>query len=121
MNYLFIFIGGGLGAVLRFATASWVNKFFAIPFPWGTAAVNVIGSLMIGFILSFMENRLGEFVYWRELLVIGFLGGFTTFSSFSWETLALLRDGQILLGLGNVMLNLCVCLISVYIGFLLGK
>lgn len=121
MMYLMIFIGGGLGAVSRFAMALGMVRLLGPAFPYGTLMVNVTGSFLIGLILTLLETKLMVFPYWRHLVVIGFLGGFTTFSSFSWETLALFRDGQFFLAAGNILLSVVLCLLFVWLGHLLGK
>ncbi|MCA0444900.1 MAG: fluoride efflux transporter CrcB [Bacteroidetes bacterium] len=121
MMYVLIFVGGGLGAVSRFAMASGMARLLGPTFPYGTLTVNVVGSFLIGLILTLLETKLTVFPYWRHLAVIGFLGGFTTFSSFSWETLALFRDGEFFLAAGNILLSVVLCLVFVWFGHLLGK
>lgn len=121
MMYVLIFVGGGLGAVSRFAMASGMARLLGPAFPYGTLTVNVIGSFLIGLILTLLETKLTVFPYWRHLVTIGFLGGFTTFSSFSWETLALVRDGEFFLATGNILLSVALCLVFVWFGHLLGK
>lgn len=121
MMLIYIFIGGGLGAVSRFLAGSWVNRLLGPDFPWGTMAVNVVGSFIIGFFLTWIEYRLPAFPHWRALIAIGFLGGFTTFSSFSWETLSLLRNGEYLLAALNTGGSVLLCLAGVILGFWLAR
>jgi len=121
MPWILVFLGGGLGAAARFALASGITRMAGAGFPWGTLTVNVAGSFLIGLILTVLDSRLTVFPFWRHLLTIGFLGGFTTFSSFSWETLALLRDGELLFAFGNIMLSVLLCLVFVWAGHLTGK
>ncbi len=91
--YLYIALGGALGAVGRYALAGWVHSAFGTQFPWGTLAVNVIGSAALGFALGLLRDVPAS-VEARAFLTIGFLGAFTTFSTFSFEAVALLRDGE---------------------------
>ncbi|NUQ82479.1 MAG: fluoride efflux transporter CrcB [Bacteroidetes bacterium] len=121
MTLLTIFIGGGLGAVSRYLAGSWVNRLMGPEFPWGTLLVNVAGSFIIGFFLTWMEHRLPVFPYWRPLIAIGFLGGFTTFSSFSWETVVLLRNGDYLLAALNTGGSVLLCLTGVILGIWLAR
>jgi fluoride exporter len=110
MNYLVIFFGGGLGAVCRFFVASLVNQRVGILFPIGTFSVNVIGSFIMGVLFSLFQN-ITVSLETRALLTIGFLGGFTTFSSFSIETVNLLRDGEYRLFLYNLVFTNVTCLL----------
>ncbi len=121
MQYLFVFLGGGLGSVTRFFLSNSVNQIFGIHFPHGTLAVNVIGSCIIGILFSLNEHRLDSIPVFRQLVFIGFLGGFTTFSSFSLETMNLFLQAKFLSAILNVFLNLSLCLIAVTIGYLLTK
>ena len=86
-------LGGALGAVARWALTTWVHAAVGTGFPWGTAAVNVAGSFALGFLVVGLEPA-GSSSALRHFLAIGVLGSFTTFSAFSYETLALLREGQ---------------------------
>jgi CrcB protein len=124
LAYLWVAIGGALGSVARF----WINglvieKTNAI-FPWGTLAINVTGSFIIGIIgaLAIPEGRMDsssrQFV--TQFLMIGVCGGYTTFSSFSLQTLNLLRDREWLYAGGNVLLSVVLCMIAVWLGWLLG-
>ena len=91
---LAIGIGSCIGGIFRYLLSQFIQNKFLSAFPFGTMSVNIIGCFLIGFIFGLSER--GNFTMeWRLFLVTGFLGGFTTFSSFSNETVALLRDGQI--------------------------
>jgi fluoride exporter len=117
LNLLLIGSGGFAGSVLRFLVSSWVqHRSGSIVYPFGTMTVNVIGCLLIGFLSALADNRALLSTEARSLLIVGVLGGFTTFSSFSNETLNLLRAGQpelallnagsqVLLGVGMVWLG----------------
>ena len=117
MSYLYIFIGGGLGALCRFGVANLVNKLASSSFPYGTMTANVLGSFLIGIVIAWFESRTQAFTHWRPLLVTGFLGGFTTFSSFSYETMQLFKKQGILDGLANAGGNVLLCLVFVYVGY----
>jgi len=100
---LLVALGGAIGSVLRWAAASWASRLpHGGTFPWSTVGVNLAGSLAIGFVLtlSFERGLVSPAVRW--FLVTGVLGGFTTFSAFSWETLALVRDGHLPAAAGYV-------------------
>lgn len=126
--FLFVGVGGLLGAVLRYQVGRWVatsgrqGEMLLLGLPLATLFVNVTGSFMIGvFVAGFSGSPEGipnESL--RLLLVTGFLGAFTTFSSFSIETLQLLQQGSVWLALGNVLLNVIFCLLAVAIGYALG-
>lgn len=121
MIYFYIFLGGGIGASARYLVSNTVNHWTKLPFPYGTLTVNVFGSFLIGLLLSFMEGKEVSFLHWKVLLVTGFLGGFTTFSSFSYETLQLLQKSGFRPFSLNISLNLFLCLFFVYIGNILAK
>jgi len=114
---LLVAIGGALGSVARWAMTGWVQR--ASPtstFPWGTFTVNAIGSFAIGLVLVLALERALVPPAWRLLLVTGVLGGFTTFSALSWETLALLRDGQWPAALGYALGSIVVGLTAAFAG-----
>ena len=121
MNYVLIFVGGGIGATLRYGLQGVVYRFSSAGFPYGTLVVNVLGSFGIGLLMSVSEERFVVSPPLRLFLTIGILGGFTTFSSFSFETIALLRDGSYLLGFVNVGASVLVCLAATWFGLTIGK
>ena len=108
MNAVLVFIGGGLGAVGRYLVG---NQFTP---PFGTICVNIIGSFLMGLILGAIGKNSESA---RLFLTVGFLGGFTTFSSFSMDTLKLFESGNILLAAGNVIGSVAIGLIAVYFGY----
>ena len=110
MTYLWIAVGSALGGCARFAMAAHIGNN---EFPWGTLAVNVVGCFAIGVFAATIEAA-----SWRQFLMIGFCGGFTTFSSFSLETLNLIRDGQNARAAAYVAASVIVCLIGVWAGHL---
>lgn len=93
MSLLAVASGGAFGAVSRYLASGWVQELTGGFFPWGTFAVNVAGSLLLGFALIWLQGTVVS-AEMRELVTIGFLGSFTTFSTFSYETVAMLRDGE---------------------------
>jgi len=122
--YLWVAIGGALGSVGRFWINGMVSRNFGETFPWGTMIVNVSGSFVIGVAaaLAMPEGRLDTpsrgFV--TQFLMIGLCGGYTTFSSFSVQTLNLLRDREWLYAGGNILLSVLLCLLAVALGYLCG-
>ncbi len=121
MNFLYVFFGGGIGAAVRYWLQGFVYRYTGAGFPYGTFAVNVLGSFAIGFLMSLFEERFVVPPTLRVVLTIGVLGGFTTFSSFSFETVALLRDGSYGLGILNALGSVVTCLVATWIGIVIGK
>jgi CrcB protein len=120
-HYLAVGIGGCLGSIARYWLSGAVYRYSGGGFPYGTLAVNVLGCFLLGGIMGLVEYRqlFGPNV--RLFLTIGILGGFTTFSTFGFETFALLRDHQYLAALGNVAGNVIVGLAAVLAGWFLAK
>lgn len=122
--YLWVALGGAAGSVMRYGLGGMVAQRFGETFPIGTLAVNVAGSFLIGFVaaLASPEGRLGPEtrVLAVQFFMTGLCGGFTTFSSFSLQTLDLMRDGEWLHAGANVMLSVILCLIATWLGLLLG-
>ena len=121
--YLWVALGGALGSVARFAAANAIAQRFGATFPWGTLFVNVTGSFLIG-VLAGLSAPGGRFAgpdSFRQFLIIGVCGGYTTFSAFSMQTLELIRSNQVLQAGGNVLLSVLLCLIAVWLGHLLGS
>ena len=121
MRYLLIFAGGGLGAVLRYWVQGLVYNRMGSAFPYGTVLVNTVGCFVIGLLMVSLEERFLATPALRLFLTVGILGGFTTFSSFSFETMALFRDGESALALANVGLSVLVCLCATWTGMKLGR
>lgn len=117
MQYFFVFLGGGVGSMTRFFISEMMNRFMGNHFPHGTLAVNVIGSFIIGILFGIFESRLSTIPVFKQLVFIGFLGGFTTFSSFSLDTLNLFLQAKFISAILNVFLNLVLCLIAVSLGY----
>jgi CrcB protein len=115
------FIGGGLGTVFRYWLSGSVFRFVNPTFPYGILLVNTTGCLLIGFLMAVFEERFVVQPLLRVFLTIGVLGGFTTFSTFSYETLSLLREGSTWAGLANMFFSVAGCLIATWIGTLVGR
>ncbi len=124
LTYFWIALGGALGSMARFWCNGIVSERMGATFPWGTLAVNVAGSFVIGFLgaLAAPEGRLQPQTraFTTQFLMVGICGGYTTFSSFSLQTLDLLRDGEWLHAGGNVLLSVLLCMVAVWLGWLLG-
>jgi fluoride exporter len=120
MDYLWVGLGGFLGANARYALSVWVVDRLGVSFPWHTLLINVSGSLAIGLIMAVLSEKLVVDCTWRLLLVVGFLGGYTTFSAYTFETLALLAEGEWLRALGYVLGSNGLGLLAVYLGMLAG-
>ena len=121
MTFLYVAIGGALGAVSRYSASQFVRQYFDGEFPIATLLVNVIGCLLLGLLA-----HIGQATTWfspsvRAALGIGFLGALTTFSTFGYETLALAEQGNWRMAALNVALNLIVGLIAVFIGIVVGR
>ena len=121
MTYLSVALGGALGAVLRYGLSGWLHAVTGAVFPVGTLAVNVLGSAVIGAVLQLSTERFVIPLEVRLLLTTGFCGGLTTFSTFSYETLALLEEQQWVAACGNVALNVVCCGIATYLGVLAAR
>ena len=118
--YVWIALGGALGSAARFAVTDWVYTRWPSSFPWGTLLVNVLGSLLIGMLAALGESGRGHWsMVTRQFLMLGVLGGFTTFSSFSLQTMMLLRNGAVLIAGLNALASVCLCLIAAWCGFAL--
>ncbi|MGH7994052.1 MAG: fluoride efflux transporter CrcB [Limisphaerales bacterium] len=125
MTYLWVAIGGALGSVGRFWLNGIVAARFGETFPWGTMFINVTGSFVIGIVaaLASAEGRMDSpsRAFTTQFVMIGICGGYTTFSSFSLQTLNLLRDREWLYAGGNVVLSVILCLVAIWLGWLLGS
>jgi CrcB protein len=121
VSFVAIAVGAMLGANLRFAVGNWAADHWGVDFPYGTLVVNVSGALAIGIILSFLAERVGVSPLWRLFFVTGFLGGYTTFSSYAWEALALAEDGEWLRSAAYVLGSNAVGLVGVWLGSILAR
>jgi CrcB protein len=120
-RYLLISLGAILGANARYLVGMWSVERFSAGFPVGTLVVNVTGSFVLGFLLTALDGRLPLSSDLRFFLGVGFLGAYTTFSSFSVETLVLLREGSIVFGIANIFANNIAGLTAALLGFVLAR
>ena len=117
-TYIYIMIGSALGGAGRYWCSGFVAQNFGETFPWGTIVVNVVGSFVIGFFAT-LTGPDGRFLVSdnaRQFVMVGICGGYTTFSSFSLQTLNLMRDDEWLRATGNVTLSVVLCMFSVWLG-----
>ena len=121
IRYLLVAIGGGTGALVRYVAASAIMTRFGGKLPLGTLVINVTGSFLIGFLMTMLTERLQLDPRWRLLLVVGFLGGYTTFSSFEWETYTAVRGGELWTGMLNVVSSVILGYVAVTLGSLLAR
>ena len=118
MSYFWVALGGALGSVARFWCSGFVAQTVGGTFPWGTMLVNVVGSFIIGFFATFTgpDGRLFVSTEARQFVMVGLCGGYTTFSSFSLQTLNLLRDGQLIQAGANIVASVLLCMLAVWLG-----
>ena len=115
-RYMMVMLGGATGSLTRYVVGTAIMNRMGGRFPVGTVFINVTGCFLIGFLMTLLTERLQPHPNWRFLLVVGFLGGYTTFSSFEWETLSLMRDGSRWLGLLNAAGSVLLGYAAVWLG-----
>jgi len=120
INYLAVFIGGGLGSALRYAANSFLGNYAHLNLPYATFLVNALGSFILGFLFIFFMHKTDLSHTARVALTVGFCGGLTTFSTFSFEVFNYFEQGQILLALGYILLSVTVCVLMVALGIAAG-
>ena len=117
MTFVWIGIGAALGANLRYLVGQWIGSWLGLGFPWGTLTINVTGSFLIGVIATLLGERLSVGPEWRLVLVVGVLGGYTTFSTFSLDAINLFSADRWFAGiayiLGSVLLGLAACILGI--------
>ncbi|MDO1583764.1 fluoride efflux transporter CrcB [Rhizobium oryzicola] len=121
LNVLLVAFGGAVGSVCRYLTGVFMTRLYGPMFPWGTLTVNVLGSFAIGFLTELVARRLNASMEMRLLIVTGFLGGYTTFSSFSLDTVALMERGASAAAVSYVVVSLVVSLAATFGGLALGR
>lgn len=120
-NLMAIALGGAFGAAARYASSQWIYGLVGRSFPFGTLFVNFIGSFVMGFLAILLIERLSTTPELRAFLLIGFLGSFTTFSTFSLETINLFTNGESLKAFINMLTSVFVCVTACWLGMLLGR
>jgi CrcB protein len=120
-RYFWIMLGGALGTAARFWCSGVVARAFGETFPWGTLIINVVGSLIIGFFATITgpDGRIFAGATTRQFVMVGLCGGYTTFSSFSLQTLNLMQDGEWFGAGSNIVLSVVLCLLAVWVGHVL--
>ena len=120
-TFLVISLGAIAGANLRYFVGQLSARFLSTSLPIGTLLINISGSLILGFFLVWTGERVLADPRWRLLIAVGFCGGYTTFSSYAYETFALFEQGQWLACIGNILLTNVLCLLGTAIGALLAR
>ena len=116
-----IMLGGAIGALMRFVVSTTLTEKLGSSFPYGTLAVNVIGSFIMGILAMWLVEKVGLDPIWRMAIFVGFLGAFTTFSTFSMETLNLFEQGFPFRAFVNMFVNVSLSVLAVWLGVLAGK
>jgi fluoride exporter len=118
-RYLVVMLGGATGSLARYLIGTAIMSRMGGRFPFGTFFINITGSFLIGFIMTLLTERLSPHPNWQLGLVVGVLGGYTTFSSFEWENLGLARSGAFVFGLMNVIGSVMLGFFAVWLGALM--
>ena len=119
--YLIVALGSGIGGFLRYVISDLVYKYTNSLFPYGTLTVNIIGSFLLGFILFYLEALKLISSEMRLFLTVGLCGGLTTFSTFSYETVKLIQDSEYLLAGSNLLLNIFITILAVFLAAFISK
>ena len=120
-KYFMVGIGGFLGAIARFWLGGYVSAKMGSRFPYGTFVINCTGSFLIGFIVTLLAEKAHWNANWRYLIPIGFIGAYTTFSAFEYETFRVIQDGEMLIAFLNVVLSVIVGFLAVWLGVIAGR
>lgn len=120
-KYLMVGIGGFLGSIARFWLGGYIGAKMGTRFPYGTMVINLTGCFLIGFIVTLIAERTHWSPNWRYLIPIGFIGAYTTFSTFEYETFRAMQDGDMLIAFLNVMISVVVGFLAVWLGVIAGR
>jgi CrcB protein len=121
VRYLLVALGGGAGSLARYMAYMAIVERFGTRFPLGTMTINITGSFLIGLIMTLITERLPGDLNVRPLLVVGFLGGYTTFSSFEWETYVHIRQGGFWIGMANIVGSVGLGYAAVWLGAIVAR
>jgi CrcB protein len=120
-KYFYIALGGALGSIARYSVGSMIASRLGTKFPYGTFVINITACVIIGFSLTYLDKRTGLHSAWRFLVPIGFVGAYSTFSTYEWETLSTIRSGAFLLAALYVVSSLVLGLVAVWGGSALAE
>lgn len=120
-KYLIVAFGGAVGSMLRFWAGGYVSSRLGTRFPYGTFVINITASFLIGLIMTLLAERAHWSPNWRYLLVVGFLGGYSTFSSFEYESFRVFEDGEFLITAMNIVFSVALGFVSVWLGVIAGR
>jgi fluoride exporter len=120
-KYLMVGVGGFLGAVARFWLGGYISEKMGTRFPYGTFVINCTGCFLIGFIVTLMAERTHWSPNWRYLIPIGFIGAYTTFSTFEYETFRAMQDGEMMVAFLNVAASVIIGFFAVWLGVVVGR
>lgn len=121
LKYFYIAVGGSLGAIARFLVGTAVASRVGTKFPYGTFIINMTACVVIGFSLTFLSRRAELNPAWRYLIPVGFVGAYSTFSTYEWETLSSIRAGAFLVAAGYAFVSLALGLLSVWAGIVIAE
>ncbi|MFZ0736580.1 MAG: fluoride efflux transporter CrcB [Candidatus Acidiferrales bacterium] len=121
IKYLMVGIGGALGSILRFWVGGYISNRLTTRFPYGTFVINITACFLIGFVVTLLSEKAHWSPNWRYLIPIGFIGGYSTFSTFEYETFRVFQEGEFFMAALNVVLSVVVGWVSVWLGVITGR